>query len=88
MWLLSDSQPTVRFLLSGPDKPGLVAGVADFIYRRGGDVVHADQHTDTEAGVFLQRVEWIPAADEDRTQLRSDAVRLATDLGMRLTMRW
>jgi formyltetrahydrofolate deformylase len=85
---LSDSQPTVRFLLSGPDKPGLVAGVADFIYRRGGDVVHADQHTDTEAGVFLQRVEWIPAADEDRTQLRSDSDELAVGLGMRLTMRW
>jgi formyltetrahydrofolate deformylase len=83
-----DQRATVRFLLSGPDRPGLVAGVADFIYRRGGDVVHADQHTDSEAGIFLQRVEWIPAAGEDRSQLRSESEALADELGMRLTMRW
>ena len=83
-----DSKPTVRFLLSGPDRPGLVAGVADFIYRRGGDVVHADQHTDSEAGVFLQRVEWIPGNGEVRSKLRSDSKVLADDLGMQLSMRW
>lgn len=83
------AQPaTVRFLLSGPDRPGLVAGVADFIYRRGGDVVHADQHTDAEAGTFLQRVEWIPAPDDDRSSLRTDAEALAESLRMRLQMRW
>jgi formyltetrahydrofolate deformylase len=83
-----DQRATVRFLLSGPDRPGLVAGVADFIYRRGGDVVHADQHTDAEAGIFLQRVEWIPADGEDRSQLQSESEALASQLGMRLTLRW
>jgi formyltetrahydrofolate deformylase len=83
-----DQPATVRFLLSGPDRPGLVAGVADFIYRRGGDVVHADQHTDTEAGIFLQRVEWIPTPDDDRLALRNDADELAGALGMKLQMRW
>lgn len=81
-------QPTVRFLLSGPDRPGLVASVAEFIYRRGGDVVHADQHTDAEAGVFLQRVEWIPATTDDPERLSADAQALADGIRMELTMRW
>jgi formyltetrahydrofolate deformylase len=83
-----DPTATVRFLLSGPDRPGLVAGVADFIYRRGGDVIHADQHTDSEAGIFLQRVEWIPATTEDPRRLGTDASALAANLGMKLQMRW
>ena len=49
---------TAVLLLSCPDQQGLVASVSDFIYRHGGNIVHADQHTDREAGRFLQRVEW------------------------------
>lgn len=48
-------------LLHGPDQPGLVARVAGWIFARGGNILHADQHRDTEAGVFFQRVEWEPA---------------------------
>jgi formyltetrahydrofolate deformylase len=79
---------TVRFLLSGPNRPGLVAGVAAFIYRRGGDVVHADQHTDTEADVFLQRVEWIPTPGTSRERLGEEATEMAAGLGMSLQARW
>lgn len=50
-------------LLSGPDRPGLVARVAGWIYERGGNVFHADQHRDGEAGIFFQRVEWQPAGE-------------------------
>jgi formyltetrahydrofolate deformylase len=32
--------------------------VSDFVYRNGGNILHADQHTDREEGIFLQRVEW------------------------------
>lgn len=52
-------------LLHGPDKPGLVARVAGWIFERGGNIVHADQHRDMESGVFFQRVEWNPAAGAD-----------------------
>lgn len=45
-------------LLSCPDQRGLVAAVADFVLRHGGNVVHAEQHVDREAGVFFQRVEF------------------------------
>jgi len=51
---------TLIALLSGPDQPGLVARVAGWIFERGGNILHADQHRDMEAGVFFQRVEWEP----------------------------
>jgi formyltetrahydrofolate deformylase len=49
---------TAVLLLSCQDQKGLVAGTSDFIYRNNGNIVHADQHVDVEAGLFLQRVEW------------------------------
>ena len=45
-------------LLSCRDQKGLVAATSDFIYRNDGNIVHADQHVDAEAGLFLQRIEW------------------------------
>jgi len=53
---------TLVALLHGPDQTGLVARVAGWIFERGGNILHADQHRDREAGVFFQRVEWeLPA---------------------------
>lgn len=49
---------TAILLLSCPDRKGLVAGVSDFIYRHDGNILHADQHIDSEKSIFLQRVEW------------------------------
>ncbi len=48
-------------LLHGPDQPGLVARVAGWIFERSGNILHADQHRDMEAGIFFQRVEWVPS---------------------------
>ncbi len=47
--------------MHGPDRPGLVARVSGWIFERGGNILHADQHSDTEAGIFFQRVEWASA---------------------------
>ena len=52
------SAPTLIALIHGPDQAGLVARVAGWIYARGGNILHADQHRDSEMGVFFQRVEW------------------------------
>ena len=51
---------TLIALLHGPDQPGLVARVAGWIFERGGNILHADQHRDMEAGIFFQRIEWEP----------------------------
>jgi formyltetrahydrofolate deformylase len=55
---MDEPRPTAVLLLSCRDQKGLVAAVSDFLYRHGGNIVHADQHTDFEEGIFLQRVEW------------------------------
>src|SRR5262245_32695499 len=61
---MSAAPVTLIALLHGPDQPGLVARVAGWIFERGGNILHADQHRDTEAGVFFQRVEWQPTLAE------------------------
>lgn len=35
-----------------------MAKIANFIYANGGNIIHADQHTDFTAGLFLTRIEW------------------------------
>ena len=52
-------------LLHGPDRAGIVARVSGWIYARGGNILHADQHRDRQEGIFFQRVEWIPVGDID-----------------------
>ena len=52
------ASPTATLLISCPDRPGLVAKIANFIYANGGNIIHADQHTDLTTGLFLTRIEW------------------------------
>ena len=54
----ANSKSTLVALLHGPDQPGLVARTANWIYEREGNILHADQHRDDEAGIFFQRIEW------------------------------
>ncbi len=49
---------TAVLLIACPDRKGLVAAIADFLYRHDANILHADQHQDSEAGLFLMRVEW------------------------------
>ena len=77
------SDRTAVLLLSCKDRPGLVAGVAQFIYQSGGNVIHADQHSDPVEGLFLQRVEWqLPRGDETREELTKAFAPLAQRHGM------
>lgn len=52
------NRSTATLLISCPDRQGLVAKIANFIYANGGNIIHADQHTDFAAGLFLTRIEW------------------------------
>lgn len=72
---------TLTALLHGPDQPGLVARVAGWIFERGGNILHADQHRDMEAGVFFQRVEWVPASGS-HTRDVAEFLAFAKSLGM------
>ena len=65
-------------LLSGPDRRGIVARIAGWIFERGGNIIHADQHRDEEENIFFQRIEWDSAAEdpaEEAAAFRADAAR-------------
>jgi formyltetrahydrofolate deformylase len=84
------SQPiTAVLLLTCPDQRGLVASVSDFIYRNGGNIIHADQHTDQEQGIFLQRVEWeLTQFAIPREEIASAFTPIADRFGMRWQLRF
>ena len=78
-----------RLLLSAPDRPGLVAAVAEFIYRNGGDVTQADQHNDEEEGMFFQRVEFrLDGFRLSRAQLSEAFAELAGPMCMTWSLRY
>jgi formyltetrahydrofolate deformylase len=84
---------TLIALLHGPDQPGLVARVAGWIYERGGNILHADQHRDREAGIFFQRIEWepsfaktppgAPSGGSTRAEATVEFLKFAGSLGMK-----
>lgn len=49
---------TATLLINCPDRKGLVAAIADFLYQHKANILHADQHQDAENNLFLMRVEW------------------------------
>ena len=49
---------TAVLLITCPDRKGIVAGIAEFLYKHDANILHADQHQDAEGKQFLMRVEW------------------------------
>ena len=75
--------PTHIALLHGPDQPGLVARVSGWIFARGGNILHADQHRDMQAGIFFQRIEWVPTGATGVAEREAaDFLAFADSLGM------
>jgi len=79
-------QATATLLIICPDRPGLVAAVSNFLFERGANIVHADQHVDREEGLFLQRVEF-EAEGLDLDALEASFGGLAGPMGMRWALR-
>lgn len=72
-------------LIDCPDRKGLVAGIANFLYAHNANILHADQHQDAELNLFLMRVEW----DLDGFALDEDGFRAAfAPIAERFQMRW
>ncbi|GAB4218406.1 MAG: formyltetrahydrofolate deformylase [Synechococcales cyanobacterium] len=70
-------------LISCPDQRGLVAKIADLVFRYGGNIIHADHHLDQ--GLFLSRIEW----DMEGFQLDPQATQqVCRDLGEHLQATW
>lgn len=45
-------------LLSCPDQKGLVAGISQFIFQHGGNILNLDEYVESEEKMFFTRVEW------------------------------
>ncbi len=79
-----------RLVVACPDQPGIVAAVSRFLFERGANIVHSDQHTtDTAGGRFFLRVEFdLPALAERADDLRGAFAPIADPYGMawRLTL--
>ncbi|MDL1971296.1 MAG: formyltetrahydrofolate deformylase [Candidatus Desulfofervidaceae bacterium] len=72
-------------LLSCPDRKGIVASVSRFIYEHNGNIVHAEQYTDTEKGRFFMRIEWeLEGFKLKREQISS----FFSPLAQRFQMEW
>jgi len=80
-----DDRPRMILLVACPDQPGIVAAVAGFVFERGGNIVHAEQHTDHHERVFFQRVEL--EVDDRRTTPGALADAFAS-IARRFEMRW
>ncbi len=81
--------PTAILLLSCPDRRGLVARVAEFVFEHGGNIVHAEQHTDHDHGVFFQRVEFtVDAFDLPRSEIVDAFAPLVAEFGMQFRLRF
>ena len=83
-------KPSAILLISCPDRKGEVATIADFVYRHGGNILHADEHADEESGLFLMRVEFDPKDfDIDLSQPDlSDFTRHFTPVAEAFEMKW
>jgi formyltetrahydrofolate deformylase len=66
--------PSAVLLVSCPDARGEVAAISDFVYRHGGNILHADEHADADSGLFLMRVEFDPK-DFDIDLLQSNTAQ-------------
>ncbi len=70
-------------LIHCPDRKGIVAGVSGFLYRHGANILHADQHQDTDLGLFFMRVEWdLKDFALDDAALRAEFAALAASFEM------
>jgi formyltetrahydrofolate deformylase len=76
---------TAILLIDCPDQKGIVASVAEFLYRHNANILHADQHQDASLGLFLMRVEW------DLADFALDLANFSehfSPIAKRFTMRW
>ncbi len=71
-------------LLVCPDQPGIVAHVSHFIFKRGGNIIDSDQHTDFETRTFFMRIEWeMKLNSSARKKLEPEVARFARRFQMK-----
>jgi formyltetrahydrofolate deformylase len=76
-------------LIDCSDRRGIVAAIANFLYRHGANILHADQHQDNEAGMFFMRVEWsLEGFDLDPKRFPAEFSEVANLFNMHWRVAW
>jgi formyltetrahydrofolate deformylase len=68
-----------------PDRKGLDATLAEFIYRADGNILHFEQHMVPELGLYLARIEWDLTGFQIKMQ---DFARHFAPIADRMNMKW
>ncbi|MDE0886055.1 MAG: formyltetrahydrofolate deformylase [Myxococcota bacterium] len=81
---------TATLLVACDDCPGLVAALAQALYNQGANIFHAEQHTDSVAGRFFQRIHFEDPELEgpDREAAESRLLATVRAVGARYGMKW
>jgi formyltetrahydrofolate deformylase len=80
---------TATLLVSCKDRTGLVAALSEFIYRNGGNILDADQHSERESGLFFMRLVWdLKNFAMDREGTVRELTSLAGPLGLEWQITW
>jgi formyltetrahydrofolate deformylase len=82
---MANSPKTATLLVSCSDRRGIVAALAQLLHGHGANILDSDQHTDSEAGVFFQRIRF------DLSDLVTDHTSLSNaiaEVAERMEMRW
>jgi len=70
-------------LVSCPDRKGIVASIAEFIFKHNGNILFNDEHGDEESNLFLTRVEFDPSNfDFDLSEFGSRFAPIAREFHM------
>ena len=76
-------------LVSCPDRRGIVAALAQTLYGHGANILDADQHTDTEAGQFFQRIRFdFGQLHTDRHSLESAIAEVSQRFAMQTRLEY
>jgi formyltetrahydrofolate deformylase len=81
---MTTGTPTIATLLvSGPDRKGLVAALAQVLYGHGANILQADQYTDVALGQFFQRISFdLSEGHTDRNAVERAVSEVAGRMGL------
>ena len=80
---------TATLLVSCSDRPGLVAALSQQLFTLGLNILDADQHTDTSAGQFFQRIRFDLDVRDGEAVISEETLRGAIrEMADRYQMQW
>jgi len=83
--MVSEQPVTATLLVDCCDRTGLVAALSSFVFQHGGNILDADQHTESTSGEFFMRLVW----DLADFSLGRDEIRAEIEkFGDRFDLKW